>query len=687
MVLRNASHAVSTRLALFPLAATIALLGLILAITAGTAFGQGAPSAGARASAFEEQMEVEGTLEILHEDRDDGSRIHYVLEADGKRFSLHFAADAPRLHTGSWIRVKGSRIEQPMALEPDSADPQTDHALALESGSTSVEVLSASLPNTFGTQRTVVILVNFQDKSTDHPYTVSYARGVVFTTTSNFFLEGSYQQTSLTGDVYGWYTIPLDSTVCDYQKIASYAQSAATAAGVNLSGYARYVYAFPQNACGWWGLGTVGGNPSMAWINGSLQLQVAGHELGHNLGLYHSHALDCGSATLGTNCTAVEYGDTLDIMGASTGHYNAYQKEWLGWLNAAASPPLTTVQADGTYWVDPYETVGANSKALKILKATNPSTGKRDWYYVEFRQALGFDDFLAGNSNVLNGVVVHLASESSANSSDLLDMTASTTSWSDPALVVGQSFHDAEAGVTIAPIWASTDHAAVQVTFGNAPPVTCVRATPSVAISPGQSQQVQPGTPVSYTVAVTNTNSAGCPASSVSLQATVPGGWTATFAPSTLTLGPGAGASTTFRVTSPASATNGAYQVGVTARAGTDQTSAGSASATYVIASSLNVSVATNELSKLDSGSKRTVSITAMVTLGGSPVTKAGVAFTITKPNGAVVTKSLTTKAGGSAVYKFAVRSKDPRGVYQVRADANQKNAIFGSASTNFTVQ
>ena len=35
--------------------------------------------------------------------------------------------------------------------------------------------------------------------------------------------------------------------------------NAATAAGVNLSGYARKVYMFPRNACAWAGLGNVGG--------------------------------------------------------------------------------------------------------------------------------------------------------------------------------------------------------------------------------------------------------------------------------------------------------------------------------------------------------------------------------------------------------------------------------------------
>ena len=61
--------------------------------------------------------------------------------------------------------------------------------------------------------------------------------------------------------------------------------------------------------------------------------------------------------------------------------------------------------------------------------------------------------------------------------------------------------------------------------------------------------------------------------------------------------------------------------------------------------------------------------------------------FTITKPDGGVVTKSMKTTTSASAVFKFKVRKQDPVGIYQVRADANLNNAIFGSASTSFTVQ
>jgi hypothetical protein len=243
-----------------------------------------------------------------------------------------------------------------------------------------------------------------------------------------------------------------------------------------VAAYQHLVYAFPQNACGFWGRSSVGGNPSVAWINGEFKLAVTAHEFGHGLGLYHSHSMDCGGTTLGTNCTLYEYGDTVDMMGVSDfAHFNAFQKELLGWLNAGASPPILTVQASGTYTLEAYELAGSDPKALKILKSTDPSTGKRTWYYVQSRQAIGFDAGLAAansnvlSSNILNGLLIHFGTESYGHSY-LLDMNPGSgdtiyLDWRDPALTVGQTFTDPDAGVSVTTEWVTPTQAGVTVQF------------------------------------------------------------------------------------------------------------------------------------------------------------------------------------------------------------------------------
>jgi MG2 domain/Gametolysin peptidase M11 len=435
------------------------VLSWFLGKTAITALGIVSVLSGGGVALAQTASSLEGTLEILHDDTRAGARFEYFIHTNNGRYSLHFRGKPPtNLLTGARIRAKGQLTGNTLDLAPDSSGVQT--------------VTPAASPNTLGEQRTLLILVNFSDAPTQ-PYTPDVARSVMFDTTSRFYLENSFQQTWLTGDVVGWFTIASTSTVCDTFAITTQAEAAASAAGINVAAYQHLVYAFPQNDfCQFWGRSTIGGNPSRAWINGYFELGVTAHEFGHGLGLWHSHAMDCDTAAVGASCTTYEYGDNVDMMGGSSryAHFNAFQKEHLGWLNAGASPPITTVTASGAYTLEAYELAGSGPKALKILKSVDPTTGERTWYYVESRQAIGFDAGLATDSfllpsNILNGLLIRSGNYSQG--SFLLDMTPASQSsyldWSDPALPVGQTFTDPAASVTVTADWVTATQASVTV--------------------------------------------------------------------------------------------------------------------------------------------------------------------------------------------------------------------------------
>jgi hypothetical protein len=285
---------------------------ILAALLIGTpAMAQNSNNASAQAQvAAGQHVAIDGELEILHQDFSDGhSRVLYSLKrADGSRVPLQFSKEPPtHLLTGARVHADGQLSGGNLVLY--SGSTSLTSSTSTTSGTTSttsapVQPSSIPLPNTFGPQSVLVMLVNFQDAATQ-PYTLLDAQNMFFYTANNFFMENSYGQTSITGAVVGWYTIPESIATCNLTQIASDAQSAAAAAGVNLSNYSRYVYAFPyNNVCGWAGSSYVGGNPSQSWINGnSLDFHIVDHELGHAFGLWHSHLLDCGSAaTIGTNC-------------------------------------------------------------------------------------------------------------------------------------------------------------------------------------------------------------------------------------------------------------------------------------------------------------------------------------------------------------------------------------------------
>lgn len=616
---------------------------------------------------------AEGTLEILVEDHPAGGKVRHVLKTATGRLELRLHGHAPaEWRSGARVRVRGQQSGNVLALS--SAD------------SSSVTVVaSAPLANTTGEQKVAVLLVNFSD-DTRQPYTLAQAQDVVFNQVSGFFRENSFQKTWLSGNAHGWLTLPIAKT-CLTTDIADAAKAAASSAGINLSGVGRVVYVFPRNdSCVWSGVGTVGGLPSDAWINGRLETKVVAHELGHNFGLQHSHASDCDATPFGPNCVVQDYGDVADVMG-NTGatHFNTFQKERLGWLNNGTQPTITAVTASGSYTIGAYENATVEAKALKIPKGTDPVTGAKTWYYVEYRRPLGYDSTLSSiyASNLVNSLQIRTGTDGDVNSSFLLDMTPGTVptfDMGDAALVYGQVFNDTQSGVMVTLESASDANARVSVTMSAA--TSCVRAAPSVTVAGGGS--VSAGTAVAYSVSVTNKDSSACAANSVSLQSVVPTGWSASFANPVVSLAPGASATTTLTVASPATAVAGTYAITAKAVNGASANLVGSASGSYsVAAAAMTASVATN---KAVYARNDTVRMTTTVSAGGLPIAKAAVSFTLVKPDGTQVTQSASTDSSGVAASTYRLSRKEIAGGWQVRANAS-RNGSTASASSGFTVQ
>ncbi len=649
----------------------------------------------------EQEQQLEGALEVFYEDdeKTHSSRLRYILNSGNARTEIKFPlhAHAKRLKDGVKVRANGLSIKQTgKKLDVLALNEEPSNLLVLADGSntTSTDGIDSTqvTASSFGEQRTLVMLLNFLD-NTQTPWSVEETRELVFGQVNDFYKENSDNQVWLTGDVAGYYTLPMNAT-CDTWTIHTTAEDVAQDNGINFGNYARIVYVFPENStCGWTGKGTVGGNPSKAYVNGPLTLRTVGHELGHNFGLHHAKDLDCGSDIIGDRCASAEYGDALDIMGMSgiTGHFNAFSKEFLGWISTD-SGNVVSVEADGSYLLEPVETPrSGGAKGLKIRRGTDEVTGKPLWYYLEYRQAIGFDSFVEGKSGITDGVIFHLATEDDPQSNLMLDMIPNSglRDLEESALLVGQTYTDVQAGITITTEWANANAASVHVTFDNE---QCVQASPSIALASSQAVSGVAGSSASYKLNVTNNDTNACSSTSFNVSTNVPSGWSSTH--ESLTLASGETKSVEISVTSSDSAQEGSYDILLKAENSTDLALATSIPAVYQIEPSVQtcemanptLTLVANSAAEFEPGA--IANYTATITNNDSQACEAAnFQINANVPEGWVTTNSVASLASGETTSISLSVTSDvsaEAGSYSIDAIAtNTRDASYNARASS----
>jgi hypothetical protein len=426
---------------------------------------------------------IEGEVSVHVATYEDGTtETLYMLEtADGQSVELVFSED-PALEPGDVLRAAGTMDDtddRPRMLVSsfERIVPEGDIGERQDA-------LIQATPRPDYTVAMLMVRWGSPDSQT-----VSGMRQKVFTgttSTNEYFRETSYGISGLSGNVFGWFTIP-NPGGCNYTTIASSARSAATAAGVNLSNYRQIMYYFPRTSqCGWSGLGSVGSPTSPArdsWYNGSSGCVVLAQELAHNYGLMHSRS--CSSLPAGALCSSFsEYGDPFCPMGSGCWQMNAVQKGEMGWFGGCN---IVTANATGEFVVAPLELPSNNIQALRVPR------GNGRYYYIENRMELGKFDTRRTSSTlntVFDGVLIHEGPEVQPFPSRnnrypyLLDMNTNTSTFQDAALPVGRTYTSPE-GIRITLLSKSSTGATVRVerpggsgaatcmdgsTYGAAPP-------------------------------------------------------------------------------------------------------------------------------------------------------------------------------------------------------------------------
>jgi gametolysin peptidase M11 len=407
---------------------------------------------------------LEGTLSMAHGDTASGSHMtgsgtwDYRLATSGGTVRLAFSGPGGKgpdgFLNGAHVKVRGTLSNGVLAVGGSKADAQVSGAVTVQAPVS---------------KRIALLLVNFTGNPVQ-PWTLAQAAGIEFTnadSVANYFAEESYGKVAVTGDVFGWYTLSINESACDFTDIGNKANAAATAAGVNLANYTNIQYAFPNlSACGWSGLAYVPG--TQTWLNNALQLGVSAHELSHNFGVHHASTVDCYeggvrvsiSANL-ANCSFSEYGDPFSVMGNAWGNHHTHTQQLaqMGW---ASGSELVTATTTGDYNLGSAESSASPVKALRV------SRGDGTYLYLELRQPFGtyFDAFNAGDP-VVNGVSVRYSNDwTTIVQSKLIDTTPATTTFSDAALAPGRSFTDPVSGVTVTTVSIASGTAVVHLDWG-----------------------------------------------------------------------------------------------------------------------------------------------------------------------------------------------------------------------------
>jgi sugar lactone lactonase YvrE len=403
------------------------------------------------------------------EDRSTASAVYLLDTPRGRVTAYQDASDAPPARCGDQVQVSGYRLGAVMAV-------------------TEAVVKQAGVPQPnctpTGEHRAAVLLLKLPGLP-DPPVTADQARTQFFSSdvasNNTFYLENSYGQANVTGDVFGPFTLDKSYTCTDTEAILAQAVQLASPT-VDFSQYSHIHMLLPvlSGGCGWAGLASLGCRlvtaPGIStlrlgvvWqqVSRSYLLRESTHEMGHNFGLGHSRSVEFPGEPLGpdrTRAIYTEYGDQFSTMGGTDAyHFAMSHKAQLKWI--ADGDAFVTVSADGDFSLLPAESQSPGLKALRVRRALNQPN---EFVWVEYRQLLGlFDGKMQATG--WGGAMLHYESSETGLYAEALDYSprppgSPAVSFNDDVLATGRTWQDPYSPLTVTAVSAG-DSLAVQVRF------------------------------------------------------------------------------------------------------------------------------------------------------------------------------------------------------------------------------
>lgn len=403
---------------------------------------------------LEKQIVVNGTLTAIHidsKDKDQTSVAYRLadLNQDQKDYQVVFIKNPPEEAAGSIVKAEGLATSSVLVVD-NSEEKDLEVVVPVANTDTTGE-------HTVGVVKVNIKGVNYQRASDDQIRDAIFLNPKFDGSVNSFIKESSGGRLKLTGDIVGEVNLDAISNQCDFYSYIDPVDDQLKKQGKDINSYRRIIYLLPNMSCPYSGWGTIGNNPSRAWIvGGETNVYLISHELGHNLGLQHANSLSCsGGKSIDEmdKCNSEEYGDGSDVMGYKLAQFNAPHKADLNWFNPTE---VQVVSNNGIYKIAPLEaSSSAGVKVLKVSKSdTNDTYYNRTDYYLSYRQPIGTDGVL--DKIFTEGASIHFASTVPSIQTNILS----------PVLKDGQSLYDGINDITITQLSHDSTGVTVDLKFG-----------------------------------------------------------------------------------------------------------------------------------------------------------------------------------------------------------------------------